>query len=263
MATRPRRSRVRVGAACSPGLAIGVNFVPRVVTALGGSERRRPHRGRAVVLVPRRLDRSGVRPRHRAPGPPGVPDLPTRSRSGTAIAGAAVGSLRAAGPDLARHPSLATAQGWPARMARDSFMVAADPAPSRPASRRASRHGASPSPKLPTRRPSVRSTDPPDPGVRAPTTVSTRRRRRAGTAGRSSRSPGTRATRSKTGAAGSPRPASSSPTRTSSRGSARPRDRRGRVSGCRPSSSTSIPCATSRSCRSRGCRPPRSPSPPA
>ena len=76
-------------------------------------------------------------------------------------------------------PSLATAKGWPARMARGSAVVARDRFSSRPNSRHASRRGAARSPTRRIRRRWARSTIRPNPGRRRRRrcrTPSTRRR---------------------------------------------------------------------------------------
>ena len=106
------------------GLAIGVNFVPRVVTALGGSSADDRVTvallflflvgsiGQAFGLILGLLF-------HRVF--PISDPLPVWDR----VAGALAGSGGLLVLTWLIIPSLATAQGWPARMARDSFMVAA------------------------------------------------------------------------------------------------------------------------------------------
>ena len=106
------------------GLAIGVSFVPRVVTVFGGTRAREPGIGRGAVPVPRRDARPDVRAhrrRARAPGRAGDSPLPRWDRA----AGAAVGALGVLVLLWMVIPSLATAKGWPARMARGSAIVAA------------------------------------------------------------------------------------------------------------------------------------------
>jgi len=149
------------------GLAIGVNFVPRVVTALGGQSA--DDRigvallflflvgsiGQAVGLLIGLLV-------HRVF--PIANPLPLWDR----IAGASAGSLGLLVLTWLVIPSLATAQGWPARMSRDSWMVAAIQriAPRQPAQFAAWGLAISEAPY-----PSALGTleEPPDPGT-APTT---------------------------------------------------------------------------------------------
>ncbi|HEY5172051.1 MAG TPA: MarP family serine protease [Acidimicrobiia bacterium] len=117
-------ARVFAWAGVFTGLAIGVNFVPRVVTALGGTTADGrigvallflflvAAIGQAFGLVIGLLV-------HRVfpmPNP-----LPLWDR----IAGASAGVLGLFVLTWLVIPSLATAQGWPARMARGSWMVAA------------------------------------------------------------------------------------------------------------------------------------------
>jgi Trypsin-like peptidase domain/Colicin V production protein len=117
-------ARVFAWAGVFTGLAIGVNFVPRVVTALGGTTADGrigvallflflvAAIGQAFGLVIGLLV-------HRVfpmPNP-----LPLWDR----IAGASAGALGLLVLTWLVIPSLATAQGWPARMARGSWMVAA------------------------------------------------------------------------------------------------------------------------------------------
>lgn len=106
------------------GLAIGVNFVPKVVTALGGNSADDrigaallflflvASIGQAFGLIIGLLV-------HR------VFPLPTPLPLWDRIAGATAGALGLLALTWLGIPSLATAQGWPARMSRDSFMVAA------------------------------------------------------------------------------------------------------------------------------------------
>jgi S1-C subfamily serine protease len=116
-------ARVFAWAGVFTGLAIGVNFVPRVVTGLGGNSA--DDRigvallflflvatiGQAFGLVIGLLV-------HRVF--PIAHPLPLWDR----IAGASAGSLGLLVLTWLVIPSLATAQGWPARMARNSFLVA-------------------------------------------------------------------------------------------------------------------------------------------
>ena len=175
-------------------------------------------------------------------------------------------------------PSLATAQGWPARMARGSAIVAAI---ERLGARRSRRSFAawgrsiSDAPYPVGARPA--RTTPPNPGPPPGTSLAGRGRRARARVDREGAA-GARATRSRRGAAGSRRRASSSRTRTSSRASARPtvRGRDGRrrspatvvafdpvrdlavldVPGARPRAP--LPLATGRGRRRRrGLRPPR------
>ena len=98
-------------------------------------------------------------------GAPRVPDRRTRCRSGTGSPARAAGALGLLVLTWLVIPSLATAQGWPARMARDSWMVAAIQRRRAAASRRSSRPGASRSPRRRTRRRSDPLDTPPDPGA--------------------------------------------------------------------------------------------------
>jgi Trypsin-like peptidase domain/Colicin V production protein len=117
-------ARVFAWAGVFTGLAIGVNFVPKVVTALGGTTADGrigvallflflvAAIGQAFGLVIGLLV-------HRVfpmPNP-----LPLWDR----LAGASAGVLGLLVLTWLVIPSLATAQGWPARMARGSWMVAA------------------------------------------------------------------------------------------------------------------------------------------
>jgi hypothetical protein len=126
-------ARVFAWAGVFTGLAIGVNFVPRVVTALGGTS----SNGRIGVALLFLLLVASIGQAfglvigllvHRVfplPNP-----LPLWDR----IAGASAGTLGLLVLTWLVIPSLATAEGWPARMARDSWMVAAiqDVAPRQP-----------------------------------------------------------------------------------------------------------------------------------
>ncbi|MDQ1435734.1 MAG: hypothetical protein QOF59_2550, partial [Actinomycetota bacterium] len=117
-------ARVFAWAGVFTGLAIGVNFVPKIVTALGGHSA--DDRigvallflflvgsiGQAFGLVVGLLV-------HRVF--PIASPLPLWDR----IAGATAGGLGLLVLTWLVIPSLATAQGWPARMSRDSWMVAA------------------------------------------------------------------------------------------------------------------------------------------
>ena len=117
-------ARVFAWAGVFTGLAIGVNFVPRVVTGLGGNSADDrigvallflflvASIGQAVGLVIGLLV-------HRVF--PLAHPLPLWDR----IAGAAAGTLGLLVLTWLVIPSLATAQGWPARLARNSWMVAA------------------------------------------------------------------------------------------------------------------------------------------
>jgi S1-C subfamily serine protease len=117
-------ARVFAWAGVFAGLAIAVNFVPRVVTALGGTT----VDGRiGVALLFLFLVASigqvlglvvGLLVHRVFPLPS---PLPLWDR----IAGASVGLLGLLVLTWMVIPSLATAQGWPARMARDSWVVAA------------------------------------------------------------------------------------------------------------------------------------------
>ena len=117
-------------------------------------------------------------------------------------------------------PSLATAKGWPARMARGSTIVAAIErwAPTQPARFAAWGRAISDAP-YPSALGPLQS--PPNPGPPPGTSITAGGRRACARVDRDGHR-ATRATRSKRGAAGSRRRASSSRTRTSSRGSARP-----------------------------------------
>jgi S1-C subfamily serine protease len=117
-------ARVFAWAGVFTGLAIGINFVPKVVTALGGTTAD----GRiAVALLFLFLVASigqafglvvGLFVHRVLPLPS---PLPLWDR----IAGASAGTLGLLVLTWMVIPSLATAQGWPARMARDSWVVAA------------------------------------------------------------------------------------------------------------------------------------------
>jgi S1-C subfamily serine protease len=117
-------ARVFAWAGVFTGLAIGVNFVPKIVTALGGHSADdrigvallflflAGSIGQAFGLMVGLLV-------HRVF--PIASPLPLWDR----IAGAAAGALGLLVLTWLVIPSLATAQGWPARMSRDSWMVAA------------------------------------------------------------------------------------------------------------------------------------------
>jgi S1-C subfamily serine protease len=117
-------ARVFAWAGVFTGLAIGVNFVPKVVTALGGTT----VDGRIGVallflfLVASIGQAFGLAVGlllHR------VFPLPSPLPRWDRVAGAAAGTLGVLVLTWMVIPSLATAQGWPARMARDSWVVAA------------------------------------------------------------------------------------------------------------------------------------------
>ena len=113
------------GRASRSGSSIGVHFVPRVVTAFGGTSADDRVDGRGAVPRARRDARPGARPRHRRRSCTACsPVTARRCRAGTAIAGAAVGALGVLVLVWMVIPSLATAKGWPARMARGSSVVA-------------------------------------------------------------------------------------------------------------------------------------------
>jgi S1-C subfamily serine protease len=117
-------TRVLAWAGVAVGLAIGVTFVPRIVTAFGGT--RAENRATVAVLflfLVAMLGQSlglviGVLV-HRLSA--GDSPLPRWDRA----AGAAVGTLGVLVLLWMVIPSLATARGWPARMARSSAIVAA------------------------------------------------------------------------------------------------------------------------------------------
>jgi len=116
-------ARVFAWAGVFTGLAIGINFVPNIVTALGGTS----SDGRIAVALLFLLLVASIGQAfgllvgllvHRVfpmPSP-----LPLWDR----IAGAAAGALGLLVLTWLVIPALATAQGWPARMARGSWMVA-------------------------------------------------------------------------------------------------------------------------------------------
>jgi S1-C subfamily serine protease len=117
-------ARVFAWAGVFTGLAIGVNFVPRVVTALGGTT----SNGRIGVALLFLLLVASIGQAfglvigllvHR------VFPLPNPVPRWDRIAGASAGTLGLLVLTWMVIPSLATAEGWPARMARDSWMVAA------------------------------------------------------------------------------------------------------------------------------------------
>jgi S1-C subfamily serine protease len=117
-------ARVLSWAGVAVGLAIGINFVPRIVTDFGGT---RPENRASIavlflVLVATFGQTLGlvlgalvhrISAAHRP--------LPRWDRA----AGAAVGALGVLALLWMVIPSLATAKGWPARMARGSAIVAA------------------------------------------------------------------------------------------------------------------------------------------
>jgi S1-C subfamily serine protease len=117
-------ARVFAWAGVFTGLAIGVNFVPRVVTGLGGNSADDrigvallflflvASIGQACGLVIGLLVHRVFPLSH---------PLPLWDH----IAGAAAGTLGLLVLTWLVIPSLATAQGWPARLARNSWMVAA------------------------------------------------------------------------------------------------------------------------------------------
>ncbi len=117
-------ARVFAWAGVFTGLAIGVNFVPRIVTGLGGTTA--DGRIGAALLFLFLVASIGqafglligllVHRVFPMPSP-----LPLWDR----IAGAAAGTLGLLILTWLVIPSLASAQGWPARMARDSWVVAA------------------------------------------------------------------------------------------------------------------------------------------
>jgi hypothetical protein len=126
-------ARVFAWAGVFTGLAIGVNFVPRVVTALGGTT----SNGRIGVALLFLLLVASIGQAfglvigllvHR------VFPLPSPLPLWDHVAGASAGTLGLLVLTWLVIPSLATAEGWPARMARDSWVVAAiqDVAPRQP-----------------------------------------------------------------------------------------------------------------------------------
>jgi len=117
-------ARVFAWAGVFAGLAIGVTFVPRIVTTLGGTT----SDGRIGVALLFLLLVASIGQAfglvigllvHR------VFPLPSPLPRWDRIAGASAGTLGLLVLTWMVIPSLATAQGWPARMARDSFVVAA------------------------------------------------------------------------------------------------------------------------------------------
>ena len=117
-------TRVLALAGVAAGLAIGVSFVPRIVTAFGGT--RAENRATVAVLFLFLVAMLGQSLGlvigalvHRLST--GDSPLPRWDRA----AGAAVGTLGVLLLLWMVIPSLATARGWPARMARSSAIVAA------------------------------------------------------------------------------------------------------------------------------------------
>jgi S1-C subfamily serine protease len=117
-------ARVLAWAGVVAGLAIGVHFVPHIVTSFGGT---RPENRASIAVIFLLLVATlgqtfglvlgalvhRIAPMH-------LP-LPRWDRS----AGAAIGAIGVLALLWMVIPSLATAQGWPARMARGSTIVAA------------------------------------------------------------------------------------------------------------------------------------------
>lgn len=117
-------ARVLAWAGVAAGLAIGVHFVPRIVTTFGGS--RAENRASIAVLFLLLVATLGQTfglllgaAVHRM-SPLHYP-LPKMDR----VAGAAVGAIGVLALLWMVIPSLATAKGWPARMVRGSAVVAA------------------------------------------------------------------------------------------------------------------------------------------
>ena len=117
-------ARVLAWAGVALGLAIGVSFVPRIVTVFGGT--RAENRASVAVLFLFLVATLGQTLGlivgglvHRVSA--GDSPLPRWDRA----AGAAVGTLGVLVLLWMVIPSLATARGWPARMARSSAIVAA------------------------------------------------------------------------------------------------------------------------------------------
>ncbi|MET1000924.1 MAG: MarP family serine protease, partial [Acidimicrobiia bacterium] len=116
-------ARLFAWAGVAPGLAVGVHFVPRVVTAFGGTNSDDRVTVALLFLVLAAtlgqalgLGVGAVAHRYRTPGQP----LPRWDRA----AGAFIGGIGVLALLWMTIPSLATAQGWPARMARSSAVVA-------------------------------------------------------------------------------------------------------------------------------------------
>jgi S1-C subfamily serine protease len=117
-------ARVLAWAGVAVGLAIGVSFVPRIVTAFGGT---RPENRASVAMLflflvatlGQTLGLVVGALLHRMTSRQGA--LPRWDR----FAGAAIGALGVLVLLWMVIPSLATAKGWPARMARSSAIVAA------------------------------------------------------------------------------------------------------------------------------------------
>jgi S1-C subfamily serine protease len=116
-------ARVFAWAGVFTGLAIGINFVPNIVTSLGGTTTD----GRIAVALLFLLLVASIGQAfglligllvHR------VFPMPTPLPLWDRIAGAAAGALGLLVLTWLVIPALATAQGWPARMARGSWMVA-------------------------------------------------------------------------------------------------------------------------------------------
>jgi len=117
-------ARVLAWAGVAVGLAIGVSFVPRIVTTFGGT---RPENRASVAMLFLFLVATLGQTLglvlgalvHRMTSKQGA--LPRWDRA----AGAAIGALGVLVLLWMVIPSLATAKGWPARMARSSAIVAA------------------------------------------------------------------------------------------------------------------------------------------
>jgi S1-C subfamily serine protease len=116
-------ARVLGWAGVVAGLAVGVQFVPRIVTVFGGTRaENRATVAMLFLLLVATLGQTlglvlGTLVRRVSP----VAKLPRWDRA----AGAAVGALGVLALLWMVIPSLATARGWPARMARTSSIVAA------------------------------------------------------------------------------------------------------------------------------------------
>lgn len=117
-------ARVLAWAGVAVGLAIGVHFVPRIVTVFGGTHAadRASIAMLFLVLVAIVGQTFGLLLGglvHRlSPGPRALPKWDR-------VAGAAIGAIGVLALLWMVIPSLATAQGWPARMVRGSTIVAA------------------------------------------------------------------------------------------------------------------------------------------